>query len=224
MTSAMLFSFCFCFKYMCLSFPDIMHSHFCTYVRKHERSFLYPGYIFLGMLPWVGTIPLSAMLVIHVMRIPRTGVIRRGSYSSTMDYGTRRVTLYVIFMVLLSTVTYPVSMNIFLAMGESPEWPQRTREALYLISDFLFIINSIAHIFLFYAGGTFFRSLMYARITHLCACVCTCLPGVQNMTHRHDNDAIVLDDVHFNVSSTRDALNSDGRTVGDEHRLEITSV
>ncbi|KAK0052171.1 tachykinin-like peptides receptor 99D [Biomphalaria pfeifferi] len=222
MTCALLVSFVFCLKFLCLSLTSIVCSTFCVYVQQNERGFSYPGFITIGMLPWVGTIPLSALLVVQVTRIPRTRTIRRGSCPASMEYGTRRVTLYVIVMVILSTITYPVSMNIFLAMQESPDWPQSTKEALYLASDFLFIINSIAHIFLFYAGGTYFRSLMYARMTYICACVCQCSDILRHDEVRPEDDIIVVDDVRNNVSSTRDALNSERLLSGNG--LEITSV
>ncbi|XP_059162504.1 tachykinin-like peptides receptor 86C [Physella acuta] len=224
-SAAVVMSFVFCLKFLCLSFTSALGSSFCIFVLQHERGFSYPGFIAIGILPWVGTIPLSALLVLQVTRIPRTRNIRRGSFPASMEYGTRRVTLYVIVMVILSTMTYPVSMNIFLAMQESPEWPQKTKEDLYLTSDFLFIINCIAHIFLFYAGGTYFRSLMYARMTYLCACVCQCYPILTHTDNKHEDDVIVVDDVRNNVSSTRDALNSERLMSGYQMTgLEVTSL
>ncbi|XP_035826597.1 tachykinin-like peptides receptor 99D [Aplysia californica] len=222
---AMFLSFCFCLKFMCLSFHEITGSRFCHFVTNHKRAFTYPDFIIIGILPWVGTIPLSALLVVHVTRIPKTRSIRRGSCPASVEYGPRRVTLYVIVMVVLSTVTYPVCLNIFLAMQESPNWTQETKEKLYLTSDFLFIINSIAHIFLFCAGGQFFRSLMYARISYLCTCFCGCVPVVHQIVNRHEDDIVVVDDIRFNVSSTRDAIDIEQRlSLPERHGLEVTRL
>ncbi|GFN95057.1 FMRFamide receptor-like [Plakobranchus ocellatus] len=179
MIFSVLLTICFNFQHFCLSFGlSIKHSHFCLYVARHRRMFSYPSIITIGWLPWIGTIPLSVLLVLQVIQIPKSREVRRGHVPAMVTSGTRRITLYVISMVLLSAMTYPVIFNIFLAMEEIPDWDLNSKEALFLTSDFLYIVNSIGHIFLFCVGGTFFRSLLYTRMRRLCAAKCSRLPGI----------------------------------------------
>ncbi|KAK3718936.1 hypothetical protein RRG08_009450 [Elysia crispata] len=225
MLSSVLLAFCFCFKFLCLSFgAALKSSHFCQTVFENRRAFSYPSFITIGWLPWIGTIPLSVLLVIQLTRIPKTLRVRRGLYSAVMGCGTRRITIYVICMVFISAMTYPVVFNLFLAMEESPSWKQSTKETLFLASDFLFILNSIAHIFLLCVGGTFFRSLVYNRMSWLCSTLCCILHSVSKHLHADKNrieleltrgDENCMDDdvSHLHPSLSKDVPYNENRVI-----------
>ncbi|GFR89598.1 FMRFamide receptor-like [Elysia marginata] len=187
MFSSILMAFCFCFKFLCLSFSTALKtSRFCRFVFHNRRMFSYPSFITIGWLPWLGTIPVSILLVYQLTRIPKTHRVRRvGLFNNFVGCGTRRITMYVICMVFISAMTYPVAFNLFLAMEEAPSWDLGTKEALFLASDFLFILNSIAHIFLLCFGGTFFRSLLYDRMRWLCSTLCVFLQSL--VQHFYEN-------------------------------------
>ena len=221
--SSVLLAFCFCFKFLCLSFgPELKRSRFCQFVFHNRRAFSYPSFITIGWLPWIGTIPLSVLLVIQLTRIPKTQRVRHGLFSTVMGCGTRRITIYVICMVLISAMTYPVAFNLFLAMEEAPGWELSTKEALFLASDFLFILNSISHIFLLCVGGRFFRSLLSDLMRRLCSTVYRFLQSLA--LHWQDGgdgqasgpvgckaEYVAADESRLHISLSREASYNDNR-------------